>query len=151
MTTVVGHWELGYNAPITEVPLWNLVLREFNVTEWWMWPVSGVRNTEEQSINFHERETLGEILDEVDGVRVFAEGRNSSFVDTLDSEWLHEFTHPDDPVVYILGSVYHNPVVSHWREGDLRLTIKTERDNGVLWPHQCLLTILHDRMVKSWQ
>ena len=151
MLTVVGHWELGYNAPLTEAPLWNFVLREFNVSDWWMWPASGIQNSEEnQGVNLHERASLYDILDEVSGTRVFVEAQAKAHPVTLESTWLHEFDHPDD-AVYIFGSAYHNSAVQAWTEGDLRLSIKTERDNGVLWPHQCLLTILHDRMVKSWQ
>jgi len=148
MITIVGAWELGWNAPIKEVEQWELVLREFNVTDLWMWPITGI-HVHEQSVNLHERQTLTEILAEVTGPRVFVEPRNPTFPQTLDSEWLHDFAHPDD-AVYIFGSAYHNPVVSHWREGDLRVTIKTERDDGVLWPHQVLLALLYDRMVKSW-
>lgn len=148
--TVVGNWELGWNAPIKEVELWNFVLREFNVTDWWMWPVSGVRNSEEQQgVHLEERADLSTILSEVTGPRVFVEPRNTTFPQTLDSTWLHDFAHPDD-AVYIFGSVYHNPVVSHWQEGELKVTLKTERDDGVPWPHQILLALLYDRMVKAW-
>lgn len=148
---VVGHWELGYNTPIMEAPLWSWVLREFNVSDWWMWPVSGIRNGEEnQGIHLEERHNLAEILSEVSGTRVFAEAQSQAHPVTLGSTWLHEFDHPDD-AVYIFGSVYSNSAVQAWTEGDLQLSIKTETDNGVAWPHQCLFTILYDRMVKSWQ
>lgn len=145
---VVGGWELGWSAPIKEVELWMFVLREFDVSDWWMWPISGIRNPE-ADVRLHERDTLDEILAEVPGTRVFVEPRNSSHPASLDSTWLHDFEHPDD-AVYIFGTAYHNPVIAH-KGGDIQVTIKTERDNGVLWPHQCLLCILHDRMVKSWR
>jgi hypothetical protein len=148
MTTIVGSWELGWNAPIKEIEQWELVLREFNVTELWMWPVTGIQ-VHEPGVTLHERQTLGEILAEVSGDRVFVEPRNDAHPATLDSEWLHEFAHPADPV-YIFGSAYHNPVIAHKREGDRQVTIKTERDDGVLWPHQCLLVVLYDRMAKAW-
>lgn len=148
--SVVGAWELGYNAPLTEAPFWSYVLREFNITDWWMWPVSGIRNSEEnQGVHLEERNSLPEILSEVSGTRVFVEAQSKVHPVTMGSDWLHDFEHPDD-AIYIFGSAYHNSAVQSWSDGDLQLSIKTEQDRGVLWPHQCLLTILHDRMVKSW-
>ena len=50
MIKVAGHWELSWNAPIKEVELWNFPLRDFNVSEWYMWPVSGIKHNEKSRI-----------------------------------------------------------------------------------------------------
>jgi hypothetical protein len=150
--TVIGHWELSWNSPIKEAELWNMALREFGVADWWMWPVSGIRHSEHR-VNLHERESFTAIMDELDQVRpdatrVFLEPRNPTF--PLDSEDLHTFDHPED-VIYIFGSNHFNPTISNLRPGDLAVTIPTVRNDGVLWPHQCFVTVSYDRLVKSWQ
>ena len=147
--TVVGGWELSWNSPIKEADLWELPLRDFEVSDWWMWPVSGIRNTQ-RAVTLSERGSLLDVLDEVQGTRVFVEPRNPVFEQTMNSEWLHEFEHPED-AVYIFGTAGHNPVVQAWKPGDLIVSLETMENKGVLWPHQVLVTVLHDRLVKSWQ
>lgn len=144
---VAGHWELSWNTPIKEAELWNLPLRDFDVSEWWMWPVSGIRHNESK-VNLHERRNLETILGENDGRRVFLEPENPlrphGGVD------LRTFEHPDD-ALYVFGSAHFDPVASHKQPGDLVVTIPTVHNKGVLWPHQCAVIVLYDRMVKSWQ
>jgi len=146
--SVAGHWELSWSAPLKESELWNFPLREFDVTEWWMWPVTGIIQREAK-VNLHERRDLYEILEEAEGTRVFLEPRkefqqfpSGSNVD------LPDFEHPENPL-YIFGSNHFNPTIAHVREGDPIVTIPTVRNDGVLWPHQCLVALLYDRMVKS--
>jgi hypothetical protein len=148
MLAIAGHWELSWNTPIKEADLWNLPLRDFGVDEWWMWPVSGIRNSEPQ-VSFNEVETFAEILQRFsDFTKVFVEPR-SPF--PLESKDLHEFDHPEEDCVYIFGSAHFNPTVANKTDEDLAVTIPTAQNSGVLWPHQCAVTVLYDRLVKSWQ
>lgn len=142
MIQVAGNWELSWNTPIKEAELWNLPLRDFGVTDWWMWPVSGIRQNE-QSVTLHERHSIDDILHENEHLTwVFLEPGGDS---------LHEFNHPQD-VMYVFGSAHHNPVARGLpRTGDKVITLPTINNDGVLWPHQVLVTLLYDRLVKSWQ
>ena len=144
--SVVGHWELSWNTPIKEAELWNLPLRDFGVEDWWMWPVSGIRHNE-QKVRLSERRDLNTILDHVTNQRVFIEPRGFYDLESID---LPDFTHPED-VTYIFGSAHFNPTIGSMGPDDVAVTIPTIGNAGVLWPHQCLVTILYDRMVKSWQ
>ena len=38
-----GLWELGYNVPLLELDQWQYPLREFDVSEFTMSPVTGIR------------------------------------------------------------------------------------------------------------
>lgn len=146
MIHVVGNWELGYQAPLTELPLWNLPLRDFGVGDWWMWPISGVA-CNERGVSLHERASLDGILDELpDYPRVFIEPNSPHF--KVEASDLSDFDHPED-CIYIFGGAHFNPVVARHREGESIVRIKTLHDTGVLWPHQVLVTVLHDRLAKE--
>jgi hypothetical protein len=67
-----------------------------------------------------------------------------------DHQFLPDFEHPED-AVYIFGSAHFNPCAYRKRAQDIALAIPTAGMKGVLWPHQCLVTIMYDRMVKSCQ
>lgn len=150
MPVVVGHWEQSYLAPLTEAPFWAWPLRDFGVTEWWMHPISGIRNIESK-IHLHERNDLRECLAELaDRPFVFVEPPNTSFPITMDPEWLADFDHPDD-AVYVFGSAHFNPMAQLYDpERDRHLAMETVGNRGVLWPHQVAVTVLRDRLVKSW-
>ncbi len=144
---VAGHWEIGYMTPIMEANFWNLVLRDFEVSEWYMTPVSGVKHNESEKVNLIEKDSYDEILEEnKDLVRVFIEPRTKH--QNPDTIWLHEFNHPKD-CIYIFGSAHYNPTISHKRKQDVVVSIKTVQDKGVLWSNQCLLLVLYDRMIKA--
>jgi hypothetical protein len=53
---------LSWNTPIKEAELWNLVLRDFAVKSWYMWPVSGIRHNEAERVMLHVRHTFPDIL-----------------------------------------------------------------------------------------
>ena len=149
MIKVAGHWELSWNTPIKEVELWNLVLRDFEIKDWFMWPVSGIKHNEQQNVNLIEKHGFNDILEEnQDITHVYVEPDNAHY--RHHGTDLREFKHPKD-VLYIFGSAHFNPTISHKKDGDLGLIIPTIQNKGVLWPHQCLVTILYDRMVKGWQ
>ncbi len=146
---VAGHWEIGYMTPIMEANFWNLVLRDFEVSEWYMTPVSGVKQNESQKINLIEKDNYADVFAENKNLtRVFIEPRTSH--QNPDTTWLHEFEHPKN-CLYIFGSAHYNPATSHKRKQDVVVSIKTVQDRGVLWSNQCLLLVLYDRMIKSWQ
>lgn len=144
--SVIGHWEIGYMTPIIEAQFWSNVLRDFEVTEWWMNPVSGIRQPQKPT-NLYERNGYREILEEIDSnlPRVFFEPRTKhSNPDTI---WLQDFEHPND-CVYVFGSAHYNPT-NHKRKQDFVVSIKTMKDLGALWSNQCLAMVLYDRMIKK--
>lgn len=146
---VAGHWEIGYNTPIIEANYWNLVLRDFEVEEWLMAPVSGICHNEETSIHLKEFKNYDEMLSSCAELpRVFFEPRTKH--QNPDTIWMHDFKHPEE-CVYVFGSAHYNPTLQHKREQDVVVSIKTKDDKGVLWSHQCIALVLYDRMVKSWQ
>lgn len=149
---VAGHWELSWNTPIKEAELWNLMLRDFGISEWYMHPVSGIRHNERQTVNLYERPSMREILDEnKDLTKVFFEPYNEIQQPEQGVD-LRDFEHPED-VLYIFGSAHFNPVGLFKEEGDLLVQVPTVQNAGVLWPHQCLAVCLYDRLVKEgpWQ
>jgi hypothetical protein len=144
---VLGHWEIGYHAPITEQYYWSLPARDFGVSEWNMIPVSGIRNAEQQ-VSLTEWATYDEYFEaHPDLKRVFIEPRTKH--QNPDTIWLHEFEHPED-CVYVFGSAHYNPTLNHCREQDVVVSIKTKQDKGVLWADQALCIVLHERS-KQWQ
>ena len=144
---VLGHWELGYHAPITEQPYWSLPLRDFGLKRLDMIPVSGIRKSE-QVVDLHEWPDCGVFFKEhPDLHRVFVEPRTERFNPV--TTWLHDFEHPDE-CVYVFGSAHFNPTLNHLRESDEVVSIKTVDDSGVLWAEQAMCLVLYDRMVKSW-
>lgn len=148
MVKILGHWEIGYHAPITEAYYWVLPCRDFGVDEWHMTPVSGIRNPEQQ-VPFTEWARYDDFFAAHPGLtRVFLEPRTKHH--NPETTWLHDFQHPED-CVYVFGSAHYNPTLSHCREGDTVVSVKTARDDGVLWADQALCLTLYDRMLKSWQ
>lgn len=147
---IVGHWDLSWNTPIKEAELWALPMRDFEVTEWRMWPVSGIRNAEPE-VNLTEHPSLQDALVDLAHLPwVFMEPRQEVLNVTPTSS-LMAFDHPED-AVYIFGSAHYNPVAAgQSREGDAIVELPTIQNKGLLWPHQVLVTLLYDRLVKQWQ
>ena len=149
MIHVVTHWEIGWNTPLLEADLWLLPLRDFGVTEWWSWPVTGIRSREAR-VTLHERHDLREILkDAPDWRRVFFEPINPSQFKGP-SVSLPEYEHAED-AIWIFGSNHFSPPMQVGREDDDYVTVPTFENSGVLWPHQVFAIAAHDRLVKSWQ
>ena len=147
MIKVAGHWDLSWNTPIKEAELWNFPLRDFGVAEWYMWPVSGIKHNERESVALHERENLVDILEEnLDLPFVFMEPTNKVLgVHPID---MTDFTHPED-ALYVFGSAHYNPVAAGLpREGDHVVRLPTLHNAGVLWPHQVLVAALYHRLVQ---
>lgn len=151
MIQVAGHWELGWNTPIKEIELWNLLLGEWGITNMYIWPVSGIKQ-HEHNLNLHERDSFKDIIND-DGVkgltRVYFEPYNS-FNQKERGIDLREFEHPKN-VLYIFGSNHFNPVIANKKEGDFVVQIPTIHNRAILWPHQCLAICCYDRLLKGWE
>jgi hypothetical protein len=147
---VAGHWELDWNTPIKEVELWNLLLRDFAIEDWYMWPVSGIKHTEETWVHLHERPTFNDILTDT-GVKGLKQVYFEPYNPVQQPEQgidLRDLKHPQN-VLYIFGSAHYNPVPGHKTNKDILVQVPTVENKGVLWPHQCLAMCLYDRLVKS--
>jgi len=142
--TVVGIWEQGWNVPLSESYLWTFPLREYQVIDWRMTPVTGIKHNEQHTnLALTEYNNVDEMVASLDEsvVRVF--------VDETGDMMLHEFVHPEN-AAYIFGNA-GTSALSHRRAQDVVLRVETAANGSVMWPHQCLVTVLHDRLVKSWQ
>jgi hypothetical protein len=146
--TVIARWEFNYMVPLVESTLWAMALREFEVSEWWMSPITGIHHSEKHLVNLYERQYYEDIFEEIDPnlPRVFFEPRRKD--QNPDTIWLHDFEHPED-CVYIFGATHYNPTLKHKREQDEVVSIKTVQDKGVLLSSQCLLVVLYDRLMKN--
>lgn len=143
---ILGHWEIGYHAPITERYYWSLPIRDFGGFEWHMCPITGVKQCD-QNLNLTEWESYDDFfLQNTDLKRVFIEPRTERF--NPNTTWLHSFKHPKD-CIYVFGSAHYNPTLKHCRENDVVVSIKTKDDKGVLWADQCLCLVLYDRLIKN--
>ena len=148
MIKIAGHWEIDYMVPLVESYFWSWPLRDFEVTEWLMCPVSGIKNPE-QRVNLTEFPDYKTMLGSCENLkRVFLEPRtNHQNPNTI---WLHDFEHPKD-CVYVFGSNHYNPSLSHKRKQDVAVSIKTVQDKGVIWANQCAFLVLYDRRIKPWR
>lgn len=150
MIKVAGHWELSWSAPYTEAQLWNFPLRAYKVSDWYMWPVTGVIHNEQQKVTLHERATCEEILAENQDLQhVYLEPYNRAFPEVSPVS-LIDFVHPPN-VLYIFGSAHYNPALLHRTATDDVVMVPNIENSGVLWPHQVLVALLYDRLVKGWQ
>lgn len=148
MIKILGHWEIGYHAPITEQYYWGLPIRDFGIVDWNMVPISGVRCAERQ-INLTEWKSYEEFFNKhPDLPRVFVEPRTKH--QNPDTTWLHEYKHPES-CVYVFGSAHFNPTLQFYREQDDIISIKTKQDKGVLWADQAMCIVLYEREKEKWQ
>lgn len=135
MIKVAGVWEQGWNTPLSEYDLWAYPLRDFEVDEWYMTPISGI-----------DRPAITE-LKSLDEVIALNPDLIPVYVDEEGETDLRDFDHPEN-VLYICGKASYSP----WRASGATgksIRIKTIQDKGLLWPHQCMALILYDRMLKS--
>jgi len=138
IATIAGFWELGWNTPIKELDLWKFMLREFEIEEFYMIPVSGI-----QSKSVKERHSLKEVLDENKDHTVV-------FVSELADIPLSTFVHPER-ALYVFGKANFSPFLNLKREKDLAVKIETAQNSGLLWPHQAAAIVLYDRVTKRWR
>lgn len=136
MIKVIGMWELGWSAPITEIDLWQFPLREFQVDEFIMTPISGIK-----SKKVTEYGSILEALDDNDGIPVV-------FLDERGGTTLKEFEHPED-CIYVFGKASYSPFIDNATEDDWIVSVETPSDKGMMWPHQVATLVLYDRYRKS--
>ena len=135
---VAGMWELGWSAPITEYDLWEMMLRDFGVDEFYMSPVSGIQKQITEVPDITDAITANPTLTVV-------------FVDEHADTPLKDFVHPKD-VLYVFGKANCSVFLSMKREDDLAVRIETNSKSlGLLWPHQAAAIVLYDRLVKLWR
>jgi hypothetical protein len=133
---LAGMWEIGWNTPIKEMDLWEMVVRDFEVDKFYMAPVSGISNP-----YVTERAFMENILEENDDLTFV-------FVDEKAKTELRDFLHPEN-VLYVFGRVGDGALYLK-RDQDLFVRITTPANLALLWPHQIATLLLYDRMLK-WQ
>jgi tRNA(Leu) C34 or U34 (ribose-2'-O)-methylase TrmL len=121
-------------------------MRDLGCNDLNMIPLSGIKAQESQ-IKLTEWESYLAFFDaHPDLKRVFVEPRSNQ---TPNSVWLHEdYKHPEE-CVYVFGSNHYNPTIAHKRNDDDIVSIKTEKDGGVLWANQAMCIILYDRYIRN--
>ena len=143
MVKVAGLWELGWNSPLQESYLWDFPLREYGVEDWRMAPISGIKNNSHLTVKLTEYKTTHEMI------RSLPDDYVKVFVDERGEIPLKEFEHPDK-AVYIFGKVGESAMKNkNMKEEDISIVVETVHGRGVMWPHQCLVTVLHDRLIKN--
>jgi hypothetical protein len=138
---VAGLWELGWNTPIKEVDLWEYPLREFEIDEFYMVPVSGIDNRYVQ-----ERKSLEDVIEENPDLKVV-------FVDEEGETPLQNFKHPAK-ALYVLGKTTQSSYRLLNNKNSLSVRVETKKNKsttGLLWAHQAITIVLYDRLIKSWQ
>lgn len=138
---VAGLWEQGWTVPVLEHQNWEYPLRDFNVQEFYMTPISGIMDKW-----ITEKQTIDEvILDNPDLTVVW--------VDETAEVTLSDFEHPIN-ALYITGRTTTRPMVLSRKEEHLAVRIETKSDGsnqGMLWAHQAMCIVLYDRLLKSKQ
>jgi hypothetical protein len=133
MIAVAGFWELGYNVPIIEADLWNFPLLDFGVDEWNMSPITGIAGF-----------TVKEWADAEQMLDTMRFEYTLVFVTEKGEEELSSFTHPEN-ACYVFGKATFSPFLGMKKENDLSVRLDTLNNKGLLWPHQCLVSVLHHR------
>jgi hypothetical protein len=135
MIKVAGMWERGWTAPIMEIEQWRFMLREYNIEEFIMTPVSGIADD-----FVTEYETLEQAIDANPDLTVV-------HVDADADVNLEDFNHPEN-ALYLFGSANHDTDFCK-EDGHLSVKIPTINNQAGFWPHQAASIILNDRFLKS--
>jgi hypothetical protein len=136
---VAGMWEQGWNTPFLEHDLWEYPLRDFEVDEFYMMPISGIDKP------VTEVKEMKEVIEANPDLTVV-------WVDETAEVPLSDFVHPKN-ALYILGRTTSRPMVGLKKDGDLTVRVETKPDHscsGLLWAHQAIAIVLYDRLKKSW-
>lgn len=138
---VAGNWDIGWNVPIKEVESWNLMMRDFSVQDWSMFPVTGIRHSEWTEVNLQEYHSMEDILAaKKEYTHVYVEPRGD--------EELETFVHPEN-ALYIFGSSNYRPSFGNRRADDKSVYIRTVQNKALLWPYHALAIVLYDRLKKT--
>lgn len=137
MIKIAGIWDYSWNIPILEMDQWVVIVREFEIDEFIMTPVSGIQNANLTG----EKASLQDVLDEhADYTKVF--------VDEQGATNLKDFVHPSGNVLYLFGRTNYSPFTDLVQEGDLSVKITTPANLGMLLSHQSAGIVLLDRYNK---
>jgi hypothetical protein len=133
---IAGQWERSWRAPLEEFSDWLHPLKEFNVNEFYMCPVTGI---DKSRVIEHRN------LDDV-----FAENPDLQrvYIDESATIELPDFEHPVD-CIYVLGRTGYSPYITQKREGDLAVKIPSAANSGGFWGHQAAMLVLYDRFLKG--
>lgn len=133
---IAGCWENGWITPIKEMDLWEMILRDFQVEDFSMMPVSGIAGAIVKE--YHNIEEI--LAANTDVVPVYIDEKGTS--DLVD------FVHPEN-ALYIFGKVSFAPYNVYANENSQSVRITTKANDGLLWPHQAATIVLYDRMIKT--
>ena len=115
-----------------------MVVRDFEVDEWHMHPVTGIDNP--RVVEWDDVNVMLQTLRDRYWLVFVTEGAPCD---------LAEFKHPEN-ACYVFGKCNWSPFISFAEPGDLSLKIETSANKGLLWPHQCAATVLWHRG-RQWQ
>lgn len=138
MIKVIGAWERGWNTPLLEADLWVFPLRDYAVDSWCMTPITGIDNNA-----VHECADMGAEI-----ISARQAGMTIVYIDEAGVTPMSSFVHPEN-ACYVLGKTSLSPLIAYGQEGDLSVRIETPENLGLLWSHQALLLVLHDRVTKQ--
>lgn len=136
MIKVAGIWEQGWNTPIKEMDQWEMVLKEYNVNQFYMCPISGIYHS-----LITERDSLETVLKENPDITVV-------FVDEKAETSLDNFIHPEN-VLYIFGCTSHSAMYLFDSNNHKSVKIITPTNKGLLFAHQTAAVLLQDRFNKQ--
>ncbi len=132
----VGCWESGWNTPIKEYDLWHYPMREYQVDEFIMTPVSGI---------------VAQQITEAADVQAVIDANPTLtlvYVDEGSGDELGPFVHPAN-CLYIFGKASYSPWVAHGSPANSSVKIVTPADLGLLWGHEAACLVLQDRFNKA--
>lgn len=133
---VVGCWEFAWQAPLNEYDLWIHPIKEFNVSEFTMTPITGI-----QKGKVTEVADINEVINNTDKTVVF--------VDEAADVTLDEFEHPAN-AMYVMGKTSFSPYVTSFDETKhVAVKIPSDKNTGGFWGHQAISMILYDRYIKT--
>jgi len=133
---VVGSWEFGWSTPIMEYDLWHFTMRDFEVDQWLMTPISGIT-----AQNIIERINIAAVVTNNPTLTAI-------YVDENGEADLENFTHPAD-CLYIFGKASYSPWIEAGSPANASVKIVTPANEGLLWPHQAAGIVLYDRLIKE--
>ncbi len=134
MIIVAGMWELGWNVPINEINLWKFLLRDFNIKEFYMSPITGIKN-----------DFVNEVDNILDVINLY-KNYKTILIDEGGDINLKDFKHPSNDCIYLFGKANSNFPKELYT--DYKVSISTNLNAGLLWPHQAAGIILYDRLIK---
>lgn len=136
MIVVAGLWELSWDTPMTEMRHWETTIRDFEVDNFYMSPVTGIKNKW-----VVEKHNIDEVLE------LYPSLPKIYITETGDIP-LSEFEHPKD-ALYIFGKGNYSPFNNLSKKGDYSVRIEIPAKKDLLLATNCATVILYDRFIKN--